>query len=204
MIRKVAIAFFSTVALAACNPYDPELPNKPFECGGPDNDQCPEGYTCNDAMVCENVDTGGDVDASTAFSCSDDTALEPNEIPDQAYRTPIPNARPDYVLRNLSICAPGDRDHFRFGVDEAATKVEISVVGLAGRPSLNIDLLNAGGMRIANGAPVTAAPQQVRLAEQNLALGIGDYIVRIDSPDPTGQNNYEITIKTCPSPLPCP
>jgi len=202
MIRQVAFVLFSVAALAACNPYDPELPNKPFLCGGPDNDQCPEGFTCNDDMVCENVSTAAGVDASVGFQCADDSRLEPNDLPSQAYVTPIPNSTRSHQLAGLAICPPGDKDSFRFGVDDAGTKLEVTVTGLASRPSLLINLLNANGTKIGEGSPVAGTPQQVRLANQDIALGIGNYTIQVLAAD--GQeNNYEILIKTCPSPLPC-
>lgn len=202
MIRLAAITFASLAALAACNPYDPELPNHPFLCGGPANDKCPEGFTCNADMVCEKVATGSDVDASTAFQCADDSSLEPNDVPNQAYITPIPNARPDYALVGLAICPPGDKDHFRFGVDSTGVNMEATVIGMAGRASLTVNLLNSNGTKIADGAPVSGNPQQVRMEVPN-RLAVGDYVVQVLSPD-NSQNNYEITIKTCTSPLPCP
>lgn len=43
------------VALAACSPYDPSLPSKPFLCGD-QAPRCPDGYTCvaqgSGPMVC--------------------------------------------------------------------------------------------------------------------------------------------------------
>lgn len=203
MIRQVAIALFSIAALVACNPYDPELPNKPFLCGGPDNDLCPEGYTCNDDMVCENIATETNVDASVGFECADDSALEPNDVPTTAYITPIPNARPDYALVGLAICPPGDKDHFRFGVDQTGINMEATIIGLAGRPSLTLNLLNSNGTKIADGAPVAGQAQKVRMEVPN-RLAIGNYVLQVMSPDATSENNYEITIKTCATPLPCP
>ena len=201
MIRLAALALVSLAALAACNPYDPELPNHPFLCGGPANDKCPEGFTCNADMVCEKVATGSDVDASTAFQCANDT-IEPNDVPNQAYRTPIPMASLSTALASLAICPGDDKDHFHFGVDRVGINMEATVVGMAGRPSLTVNLLNSNGTKIADGAPVSGNPQQVRMEVPN-RLAVGDYVVQVLSPDGQ-QNNYEITIKTCTTPLPCP
>lgn len=203
MIRTFAFALLTAATFVACNPYDPELPNHPFLCGGPDNDKCPEGYECNAEGVCEQNPTGGDIDASTAFQCSDDSSLEPNNEPMQAYITPIPTARPDYALVRLSICPAGDKDHFRFGIDQTGVNMEATVIGLTGLPSLTLNLLNSNGTKIADGAPVAGMPNRVRMEVPN-RLAVGQYTVQVLSPDVNGQNNYEITIKTCTDPLPCP
>ena len=196
-----ATVFFATAALAACDPYAPELPNHPFKCGGDNDDLCPEGYTCNASQVCERVPTGADIDASTSFQCANDT-IEPNDTPLQAYRTPIPQASFSAALLSVAICPGDDKDHYRFGVDAVGTNMEATIVGMADRASLTVNLLNSNGTKIADGAPVPGNPQVVRMEVPN-RLAVGDYVVQVLSPDST-QNNYEITIKTCTSTLPCP
>jgi hypothetical protein len=99
----IALAF---AAVAACDPYDPDLGPTPFECGGDDN-VCPEGYTCDTATdICQPTE-GANIDAA-GFTCENDSSLEPNDAPNQAYITPIPNAGLTYALFGLSVC-PGTR-----------------------------------------------------------------------------------------------
>lgn len=194
------LASLAALALAAgCDPYDPDLGPTPFECGS--GDVCPEGYTCNvDIDVCEKTGTGATIDAP-AFQCENDQSLEPNDMPNNAYITPIPNARPDYALFGLAICPAADTDHFRFGVNAAGTNLEASVVGLSDRASLVVELLNTNGTVITTGAPVGGSPQQVRIDLSN-RLAVGDYFIRVRAAD-AQENNYNITIKTCIDPLPC-
>ena len=196
------LASLAALALAAgCDPYDPDLGPTPFECGG-DTNVCPDGYTCNtDIDVCEKTGTGATIDAP-AFTCENDRSLEPNDMPNNAYITPIPNARPDYALFGLAICPATDTDHFRFGVNAAGTNLEATVVGLSSRASLVVELLNTNGTTITTGAPVDGSPQQVKIELSN-RLAVGDYFIRVRSADDT-ENNYNITIKTCTDPLPCP
>ena len=187
-------------ALAGCDPYDPDLGPTPFECGG-DNDTCPDGYTCNtDVDVCEKTGSGATIDAPS-FVCEDDS-VEPNDMPNNAYITPIPNARPDYALFGLAICPSTDTDHFRFGVSQTGVNLEATVVGMSNRASLVVELLNGNGTTITTGVPVAGSPQQVKIELSN-RLAVGDYFVRVRAAD-DAENNYNITIKTCTAPLPCP
>ena len=197
---SIAIAFLGALGLAGCDPYDPDLGPTPFECGG-DTDTCPEGYTCNtDVDVCEKTGTGATIDAPS-FVCEDDS-IEPNDMPNNAFITPIPTARPDYALFGLAICPSTDTDHFRFGVNQAGVNLEATVVGMSSRASLVVELLNTNGTVITTGAPVDGAPQQVKIDLSN-RLAVGDYFIRVRAAD-DAENNYNVTIKTCTAPLPCP
>lgn len=199
MTRLACIAL-AVFAVAGCDPYDPDLGREPFECGGTDN-VCPEGYTCDTTRDVCRKDEPQTVDAPQ-FSCQNDSQLEPNDAPNQAYITSIPDARPDDSLLGMAICPSTDVDHFKFGVD-AAANLQISVVGLSDRAPLQVDLLNSGGSVIMSGTPVQGAEQQVKLEMGSNRLGTGDYFVRVRSSDNT-ENNYNLEIKTCTTPLPCP
>ncbi|HEY0194409.1 MAG TPA: hypothetical protein VGC42_25025 [Kofleriaceae bacterium] len=64
------VATFAALALAACSPYDPSLPHRPFLCGDT-APRCPDGYTCitdGDRMVCSDQPAEFDagVDAPTS------------------------------------------------------------------------------------------------------------------------------------------
>ena len=191
--------------VAACNPYDPDLGNAPFKCGMSDP-VCPDGYTCNAGSVCV---AGGDIrpDASTAFVCADDGSLEPNDMANRAFVTPIPSAGLKYSLLGLAICPAGDVDHFQFGVTANGTNLEAQIVSVANRPALQLTLLAPNGMPIATGVSDAVTPQKVRLEVSN-RLATGTYVLQVKSPDGTieaeKENNYDLSIKTCVTPLPCP
>jgi hypothetical protein len=63
-------------------------------------------------------------------------------------------------------------------------------------------VLTAAGSPVASGAPVAGTPQVVRVEIPN-RLAIGSYIVQVQSPDAT-ENNYDLTLRVCSTPLPCP
>lgn len=185
--------------LAACNPYDPDLGKTPFRCGMSDP-VCPDGYACNASGVC--VQDLSDVDASTQFSCSDDGMLEPNDMHTRAFVTPIPGASMMYSLLGMALCPAGDVDHYQFGVTQNGTNLEAQVVSVAGRTPLELNLLTTSGAVIATGISDAATPQKVRLEVSN-RLAAGSYVIQVKTPDMT-ENNYDIVIKTCVEPLPCP
>ncbi len=199
MLRTALFLALAATAVG-CDPYDPDLGPTPFRCGGDDN-ACPDGYTCNvDIDVCEKTGTGATIDGPS-FACGDDTQLEPNDMPTQAYIMPVPSS-PSYTLAGLSICPATDVDTYRFGVDATGTNFEALVVGMSDRASLVVDLLNSNGTIISSGTPVDGSPQQVKIELSN-RLPVGNYFVRVKAADAT-QNNYNVTIKTCTTPLPCP
>ncbi|MEZ4404033.1 MAG: hypothetical protein R3B06_28685 [Kofleriaceae bacterium] len=193
-------SFVLAAAATACNPYDPDLGPTPFQCGGADN-VCPEGYTCNtDIDVCERTGSGATIDAPS-FVCANDS-IEPNDMPAQALITPIPGGGMNYALSGVAICPATDVDVFRFSVDSTGTNLEVLVAGMADRGSLVVDLLNNNGTVIATGAPVNGTPQQVKIELSN-RLAVGDYFLRVQASD-AAENNYNLSIKTCTAPLPCP
>lgn len=201
-LASLARALPLALLAAACNPYDPDLGNTPFRCGMSEP-FCPDGYTCNTGGVCI---AGSDIrpDASTAFVCADDGSLEPNDLPNRAFVTPIPSGGPKYSLLGLAVCPAGDVDHFQFGVTANGTNIDASVVSVAGRAPLQLNLLTTTGAVIATGASDAATPQLVQLRVDN-RLAVGTYLLQIKSPDMT-ENNYDLSIKTCPGtmPTPCP
>lgn len=187
---------------AACNPYDPDLGNDPFECGT--DGECPDGYSCETTggrQLCIAAEPSDEVDAPNGnFTCANDSSIEPNNDTQSAFVTPIPQM-PKYSLVGLAICPVGDRDHFRFDIATNGDDFEAQVTGVADRPSLSIQVLNSSGSMIASGAPVGGTPQVVR-AEMPSGLAIGTYYVLVQSPDNT-ENNYDLIMKVCPT-LPCP
>lgn len=200
-MSRLLFVSLSLLAAAACNPYSPDLGNDPFECGS--EGECPDGYSCQDSagrQLCVasepiEVDGGGG-----QFQCANDSSIEPNNDPQSAFITPIPQM-PKYSLVALAICPVGDRDHFRFDITANGTDFEAQATGVANRPSLSIQVLNSSGNMIASGAPVSGAPQNVRV-ELPSGLAIGTYYVLVQSPDNT-ENNYDLVMKVCDT-LPCP
>ena len=85
---RVFLYSLAFAALAACNPYSPDLGQQPFKCGSM-SPQCPGGYECV-AGFCES--TGGDdqPDAHTGppdGACAD--LAEPNNMINTAYPSPV-------------------------------------------------------------------------------------------------------------------
>lgn len=191
-------------ALAACNPYDPDLGNEPFECGN-DEPRCPEGYFCDERSDMNQVcvkQQSDDIDASTGtFQCANDSSIEPNNDVQTAFVTPIPTMM-SYSLVGLAVCPTGDRDHYRFDINVNGLNFEATVSGVANRTPLSLNVLTSAGAPVASGAPVTGTPQVVRVEIPN-RLAVGSYIVQVQSPDST-ENNYDLMLKVCSTPLPCP
>jgi hypothetical protein len=198
-IASIILALPLALAAAACNPYDPDLGKTPFKCGS-ESPRCPDGYECNPSGVC--VLDLNDVDASTQFNCAND-GTEPNDTPNRAFVTQIPSGGMSYPLRNLSLCPAGDLDHFQFGVLANGTNLEARLVSVADRTPLQLTLLTPAGIMIATGISDDQDPQVVSLEVPN-RLAAGSYVIQVKSPDATQENNYDLVIKTCTTPLPCP
>jgi hypothetical protein len=204
-MRTLIVSFsFALATLGACNPYDPDLGNMPFECGSSEP-RCPQGYTCvthsDTNEVCEKS-ASDDVDAPGGnFQCANDSSIEPNNDVQSAFVTPIPNM-PSYSLVGLAVCPTGDKDHYRFDINVNGLNFEATASGVANRTSLSLSVLTSAGAPVASGAPVSGTPQVVRVEIPN-RLAIGSYIVKIESPDST-ENNYDLTLRVCSTPLPCP
>lgn len=199
------LSAFVLVAVAACNPYDPDLGDVPFKCGASEP-FCPEGYSCMEYSdtnrLCERDDGGGgDVDApSSTFQCANDASIEPNNEVQSAFVTPIPSM-PSYSLIGLAICPAGDKDHYRFDINVNGLNFEAQVSGVANRTPLSLKVLTNQGQLVASGASVAGTPSVVRIEVPN-RLAVGTYIVQVESPDLT-ENNYDLTLKVCSTPLPC-
>jgi hypothetical protein len=203
-MSRLLFISLGTAALAACNPYDPDLGNHPFKCAT--DGTCPAGYTCegDDPMtwVCETSQPA-DIDAPGGqFVCANDSSIEPNNDPNTAFITPLGTSMMTYSLVGLAICPVGDRDHYRFSISQTGQNFEAQVTGVADRPSLSLQVLNAAGAMVASGAPVPGTPQVVRIELVN-RLAAGQYTVLVQSPDNT-QNNYNLEMDICTSVPPCP
>jgi hypothetical protein len=185
MVRILAFAFAGVTA-----------------CFGGDSNDVPEPI---DAPVDAPVDAPLQIDATVdapEFLCANDSSLEPNNDPQSAFITPVDNPTPSYSLVGLAICPQGDVDHFRFGISINGTNVETTVTGVAGRTPLAVAVLNASGTPIATGTPVAGTPHVIRIVLAN-QLAVGTYFLQVRAPD-NSENNYNLQIKTCTTPLPCP
>lgn len=208
MTRAITFAFTSLASVASlggllgCNPYDPDLGETPFQCGST-APVCPEGYFCSPGPTVSVCIKGDEArpDASTQFVCADD-GTEPNDMTNRPFVTRIPSGSMSYPLRGLAICPTGDVDNFQFGVTANGTNLEASVVSVRGLTPLQLNLLTGTGAVIATGASDPVTPEVVSLKVEN-RLASGQYVIQVKSPD-MGQNNYDLVIKTCTTPLPCP
>lgn len=204
MLRPIISLFIAAAALAACNPYSPDLGTDPFLCSKTEH-LCPEGYECDgdtDESICIAAAPSDDVDATGGnFQCANDSSIEPNNDPGTAFVTPIPSMT-SYSLVGLSVCPVGDRDHYRFRIDTAGTNFEAQVTGVANRSSLSLQVLTATGTMVASGSSVSGSPQVVRIEVIN-RLAAENYVVLVQSADNT-ENNYDLTMKICATTPPCP
>lgn len=193
----IAFASLATLAVAACDPYDPDLGTTPFRCGT-EEPRCPEGYMCMEyspsMQICEAgedslVDAGPDEADAGPFVCNNDMTIEPNESISNATSTPIPDIQDFYNLASLAICPDTDIDVFRFRVAETGKNVTVDLTHQSSRGLLTVDILNAAGTSIAPGSPVMGDNNHLRAAINNLPSGI--YYVQVASSGVGIQNNYD-------------
>lgn len=165
---------------AACNPYDPDLGEQPFRCGT--NNACPDDYECNSSDLCVRIGATAD--------CADDSATEPNDTRDQAFGTPVADARADVTYADLSICPADDVDLFEVTVPANGLNLTASVTYENG-PALRLRLLNDAGTMIIAGSD--NGDNEVSFAATNLPLGA--FYVEISAGE-NGSNNYRLAIES--------
>jgi hypothetical protein len=181
-------------ALAACSAYDTDLGPAPFLCG-PAEPRCPKDYTCVEEIttgdeVCVSAGGGGTGD----FDCHDDSAYEPNDTIAMSSMATLTNNT--LTIENLAICPGRDKDHFTVAIPAGGGDIEIVVTYELGGAMLKASILNAGGIPIASGTPVTGMAGTIRAAAQNLP---GDnYYAQVAGPTDGALlvNNYKLTINT--------
>jgi hypothetical protein len=143
-----------------------------------------------------------DAPVDGSFQCANDSSIEPNDMPQSAFITPLPFQQ-SYTLVGLAICPSTDVDHYRISVD-ANFNFEATVQSVAGRNPLAVALVDASGDVIVDGATVVGGmPNVVRLEAVAALISPGTYYVRVRSADGT-ENNYDLQLKTCDVALPCP
>jgi hypothetical protein len=196
----------TTLALGLmCSPYDPTLGETPFRCGAA-APLCPRGYTCttmNDVDVClrddklqANQGDAGPVDpmndAGPAFTCSDDSQLEPNNTLAEPTQTPIPLETDRFTLQGLSICPEGDIDVFAFGLEKEQHTIRVDVRSRSEQALLLVDVLDETGASVRSATPVEGSSDFLR-AELPEAPP-GSYFVQVRAAAPDKVNNYSIDI----------
>jgi len=201
---------FLLLALAACNPYSPDLGDTPFRCGT-DDPRCPSGYECieysDSEQICERIglnvpDAGPDRDGAPLV-CNDDSDIEPNDTIGQAFLTPIPSFRTCTNMVGLAVCPTTDKDLYSFRVETNGKNMRATIESEIAEGQLELKVLNGSGATIANGAAISGT--QIQVTVPNMA--VGTYYVQVGAPTDSGiENNYTIEINTCDTagcPDPC-
>jgi hypothetical protein len=200
-MRTLALTLVPALAaaLAACSPYNPDLPVTPFLCGS-GTDPCPDGYKCvptGSASVCESDDTtlSPDSGGSGTPNCSADMGLEPNNTIDTAWQMPV-DTKKTFTLAGLTICPSGDIDNYGFMITTEQENAVVTMTYEASGVPLQMSILVAGGgsgaTTIINGAAVPQMPGVVQASPNNLSTG--QYFVQVFGPASGGTNDYELKI----------
>lgn len=195
-MRSLVFSALALASAAACTPYDPDLGPAPFLCGPADqNPRCPDGYTCQSTSageVCLAPAGMVPVDANMNGACADDSQLEPNDSKDTAFQTSVARQRMNITFAGLAICPVGDKDNYAIEIVTANQNLEVLIEYDPSGADLQGQILNAGGIPIANAAPMSAGLR--RAYTPNLPTGV--YYATVFGP-PEGTiltNNYKLTI----------
>jgi hypothetical protein len=193
----LGLAGLLVASTPACSPFDPSLPAQPFRCNTTEP-KCPDGFACIDQgtnkFVCEpttGLPDGGTSIDSTAFSCNDDTTLEPNDGISNASPTNVAGSRKSITLAQLAICPAGDKDTFTVEVVVANTNIEAIATVTGGEP-VSVSILNSSGVAITNGSQ-TATMTRAYTAN----APTGTYYVQVFG-TATSRTNYNLAINTTP------
>jgi hypothetical protein len=192
-------AALALAALAACNPYDPNLGTRPFKCGT-NEPRCPEGYACTGtgtAAVCEltgatDAHPGGGGDASHV-TCGTDTQLEPNDDIPNAVATPVRAISMDYPLARLAICPTTDVDMYAFTTSMLGQLARVTVTYDPSQGALELTLLNKQGLPVISGTP---SGNQIVISYNKLS--VDQWYVRVNAAVVGVQNNYDLDINVSP------
>lgn len=203
-MRRLPVSALVAVVLGACDPYDPDLGDRPFRCD-PQSQSCPEGYravTLPDPPYCEcrrddgtlpDAGPGGGADGSGMFSCNDDSATEGTNRNDNiqtATPTPIGPMASSSVFNAMAICPATDVDTFSMNVTQAGKRIDVVVQFDQAQGQLAVGILNSAGSQVAQGTPQT---NQVR-ATYTVPVS-GTYYAQVKSGGAGVQNNYDIQMQ---------
>jgi hypothetical protein len=191
---RIFVSFSIAAAAAACNPYDPNLPPDPFQCGaGSGSERCPEGYACNAQNICEISVAGPDGNMIDSGMCGPDQA-EPNNMQSQPTQTFVADQREFIEFAGLTLCPAMDQDYFFINIPTMGlTNLDVTVSPPAGAitpPSLQIT--NSSGNPVANGG--SDGMGNIKAALNNAAQGQYYAVVMMSGTDTL--SSYSILIDT--------
>jgi hypothetical protein len=199
-LRTALTVSLALASISACNPYDPQLGEKPFRCGMSEP-ACPDGFVCVQESAadsfCISTDVAGLPDGGDGttdggiLECSGDDGLEPNDSIGDPTITPIPDFQDELELINLQICPMGDVDVYRFRIEQNGKNVKAEVMYSAAGGTLKLDILNEVGTSIKTGTEVGGNSNLLRAEVPNLP--IGQYFVQVRG-DTGVRNQYDVSI----------
>jgi hypothetical protein len=177
----LTLAFAPIAALAACNPYNPDLGQTPFRCGASEP-MCPSGYACVAGLCEEDNGDGPDADVGNPDGGCQDPA-EQNDMITTATNGAVFDQLPMIMFEGLSLCPMMDVDYFHLN--------QPNNCGGAGPACPNLDVLaefedlgvpptvviqNATGVTVAMGG-TTGTAGEIKAVLNNVAQG--QYYVRV-------------------------
>lgn len=192
------------ILLSGCDPYDPELGDRPFQCGALEP-RCPDGYTCvvlsPREAVCDREgavapDAGSASVDAAPFLCADDGAIEPNDRVVLATPTSIPDAANTYDREELAICPTADVDLFELAVTAPGSDVVTEIEFQAIHGSLILDVVNAAGGEVGTSAVVDGDPGHLRAVIRDAQPAL--YYARIQAAVQGIRNNYDLRVTVAP------
>jgi hypothetical protein len=193
-MKSLSTFFFiaTTMLMAACSPYAPDLSPSPYGDCAKNGNKCPESYSCKvvnaTTSICEKGSSGPDAapaDALGQLICNNDSALEPNDSTTMARPIPPKPLGTPFKFAQVAICPATDKDLYKITVDANATNILV-VVDFDRGPALAVSILNSSGISVVTG---TVAARQNTTTLANAAAG--EYYVQVSG---TGNNNYDISI----------
>lgn len=188
-----ALLFLSVLCLA-CNPYDPDLGDDPFQCGT-DEPRCPDGYTAvrRDETLC--VCQVKAPSSPEAFQCNDDPSDDhdsPNGSTASATPTAVGTSTKTAIIDSLAICPEGDEDFFQVKIAKEQTRLEVRVTGFDPEyAALDLSILDQVGKTVQTGLDV---PGQNTVRATHTAPTVGNYHVWVKAAI-SGKNNYKLELQ---------
>jgi hypothetical protein len=185
-------------AAAACNAYDPQLPEVPYLCGTSDP-KCPDGYRAVQITMsrceCWKDDGTGSADSgidSGPFVCADDTR-ESNDNITEATPTAITGTGSNStIFEDMTICT-SDVDVFKMTINMANTGIEVVVDFTQIDEEVDVDILNSSGDSIASGTSAGSG----RMRAFTTAGVTGTYYAQVRSGN-NSENAYRIVMMISP------
>lgn len=199
-LRTLFVLIALPTLAAACNPYEPQLGEKPFRCGMSDP-ACPDGYVCVQESAADSFcisadvaglpDAGDDTPDGGILQCTGDDGLEPNDSIGDPSSTNIPEFADSVELIGLQVCPMGDVDLYIFRIEQAGKNAAAELRYPSGAGTLRLDILNSVGTSIKTGTDVGGNSDVVRAEVPNLPTG--QYFVQVRG-DTGVRNRYDVSI----------